>query len=209
MRHLALVLERRSGCLTERNRRDASSARSEEGAYREYVTDERRSDAKQIGDFATEGNPIGVLALGTLGLLPLCPNAGAATGKEVVPATAVKRVGRAWVGPTKEGLLTLYKPDAAGGFERATLNAWTKITPYHGWRLDWLAKGVVGGEHGTRAENILSPGDGKILRTIFPSARSISAAPPAQTPAKSGITAKEAVIYGLAGYGAIRLLQGK
>jgi hypothetical protein len=55
-------LERRSGCLTERNRRDASSARSEEGAYREYVTDERRSDAKQIGDFATEGNPFGVLA---------------------------------------------------------------------------------------------------------------------------------------------------
>jgi excisionase family DNA binding protein len=55
------VLERRSGCLTERNRRDASSARSEEGAYREYVTDERRSDAKQIGDFATEGNPFGVL----------------------------------------------------------------------------------------------------------------------------------------------------
>jgi hypothetical protein len=58
------VLECRSGCLTERNRRDASSARSEEGAYREYVTDERRSDAKQIGDFATEGNPFGVLVLG-------------------------------------------------------------------------------------------------------------------------------------------------
>ena len=38
-------------------------ARSEEGAYREYVTDERHSDAKQIGDLATEGKPIGALEL--------------------------------------------------------------------------------------------------------------------------------------------------
>ena len=53
--------ERRTGCLTARNRGDASSARSEEGGYREYVTDERRSDATQIGDFAAEAKPSGVL----------------------------------------------------------------------------------------------------------------------------------------------------
>jgi RsmE family RNA methyltransferase len=56
--------ERRSVCLTARYRADASSARSGKGAYREYVTDERRSDATQIVDFATEGKPVGALGLG-------------------------------------------------------------------------------------------------------------------------------------------------
>ena len=41
---------------------DASSARREEGAYREYATDEQRSDAPQIPPFPTESNLFGALA---------------------------------------------------------------------------------------------------------------------------------------------------
>ena len=41
--------------------RAEQGARSEEGRYREYVTDERHSSATQIGDFTTDGKPIGAL----------------------------------------------------------------------------------------------------------------------------------------------------
>ena len=64
--------ERRSACPTEGNRRDASSARSDEGAYREYVTEERRSDATQIGDFTTEGKPFVALEVLSRSRPPAC-----------------------------------------------------------------------------------------------------------------------------------------
>ena len=55
------VLERRSVCLTERNRAVASRPRRDEGAGWLPATEEQRRDAPQIRDFATEGKPIGAL----------------------------------------------------------------------------------------------------------------------------------------------------
>ena len=55
-------LERRSVCLTERNRAVASRPRRAEGVGGPWATEKQRRDAPQIRDFATEGKPIGALA---------------------------------------------------------------------------------------------------------------------------------------------------